>query len=67
MRRASRSRCGCISSLASSELVLHEFLNLLVRISFQRANPTFGNYGNKRELIPLPGCLEKMLEEDVCP
>ena len=57
---------GC-TGVKDSELVLHEFLNLLVRISFQRANPTFGNYGNKRELVPLPGCLEKMLEEDVCP
>ena len=37
------------------ELVLYEFLNMLVRISFQRANPTLGNFGDKAELVSLPG------------
>ena len=45
------------------ELVLYEFVGLLVRIAFQRANPTFGNYGNKRPVVHLPGCLETMLLE----
>eukprot|EP00966_Prymnesium_polylepis_P215008 4979756-Prymnesium_polylepis.1 len=49
------------------ELVLYEFLSLLVRISFQRANPTHGNFGNKREVVPLPGCLEKMIVEEILP
>ena len=26
-----------------------------MRIAFQRANPKFGQYDNKRELVPLPG------------
>ena len=49
------------------ELVLYEFIGLLVRIAFQRANPTFGNFGNKRPIVMLPGCLERMLEEEVLP
>ena len=50
-----------------AELVLYEFVALLVRIAFQRANPTFGNHGNKRPLVGLPGCLQRMLEEDILP
>ena len=49
------------------ELVLFEFLAMLVRISFQRANPTLGNFGDKREVTPLPGCLERMLADFVLP
>ena len=49
------------------ELVLYEFIAMLVRISFQRANPTLGNFGDKREVTPLPGCLEAMLDEFVLP
>ena len=41
-----------------NRLVLYEFLACLVRIAFQRANPKFGQYDNKSELVPLPGCLE---------
>ena len=50
-----------------AELVLYEFIAMLVRISFQRANPTFGNFGDKAELVPLPGCLEAMLDQFVLP
>ena len=49
------------------ELVYYEFLNMLVRISFQRANPTFGNFGSKAEIVHLPGCLEKMIVEEIFP
>jgi len=49
------------------ELVLYEFIAMLVRISFQRANPTFGNFGDTRAIVGLPGCLETMLEEFVLP
>ena len=49
------------------ELVLYEFINLLVRIAFQRANPTYGNFGNKREVIPPPGCLEEMITNCILP
>ena len=50
-----------------AELVLYEFIAMLVRISFQRANPTLGNFGDKAELVSLPGCLEEMLDEFVLP
>ena len=46
--------------------VLFEFLACLVRIAFQRANPKFGQYDNKRELMPLPGC-STMLTEVLLP
>ena len=36
------------------ELVLYEFLNMLVRIGFWRSNPNFGLHGNKDELVPVP-------------
>ena len=49
------------------ELVLYEFINLLVRIAFQRANPTYGNFGNKREVVPPPGCLEEMITNCILP
>ena len=54
-------------AIKDQELVLYEFVGLLVRIAFQRANPTFGNYGNKRPVRHLPGCLEAMLENEVLP
>jgi hypothetical protein len=59
------------------ELVLYEFVGMLVRIAFQRANPTFGNFGNKKAVVHLvnypgsgmngPGCLQTMLEEEILP
>ena len=49
------------------ELVLYEFLNMLVRISFQRANPTYGNYGSKAEIVSLPGCFERMVIDEILP
>ena len=49
------------------ELVLYEFINLLVRIAFQRANPTYGNFGNKREVVPPPGCVEEMITNCILP
>ena len=47
--------------------MLYEFVSLLVRISFQRANPTFGNFKNKRPVVHLPECLRSMIEEEVLP
>ena len=49
------------------ELVLYEFINLLVRIAFQRANPTYGNFGKQaRGRLP-PGCLEEMITTCILP
>ena len=49
------------------ELVLYEFVGLLVRIAFQRANPTFGNFGDKKAVKHLPGCLKTMIEDEIIP
>jgi len=49
------------------ELVLYEFLNMLIRISFLRANPTYGNYGSKRKIVHLPDCLEAMITNEILP
>ena len=49
------------------ELVLYEFINMLVRIAFQRANPTFGNFADKRPVKHLPGCLRTMIEDEILP
>ena len=54
-------------AVKDQELVLYEFVGLLVRIAFQRANPTFGNFGNKKSVVHLPGCLERMLVDEVLP
>ena len=49
------------------ELVLYEFLNMLVRISFWRENPTFGNFGDKSEFVPVPAAVHKTLNEVILP
>jgi len=54
-------------AVKDQELVLYEFLAMLVRISFQRANPTHGNFGSKAEVVHLPGCLEKMIVDEILP
>jgi len=55
-------------------LELHEFLTMLVRISFFRANPQYGMRkgkdaanAEKFDDVPLPGCLSEMLTEKVLP
>jgi len=56
-------------------LELHEFLTMLVRISFFRANPQYGmrlgkdqkNADKFGEEVPLPGCLSDMLTNLVLP
>jgi hypothetical protein len=57
------------------ELVLYEFLNMLVRIAFWRANPTFGNWvdkdkdgkKDKDEFAPVAFALSNMLNEIILP
>jgi len=55
-------------------LELHEFLTMLVRISFFRANPQYGmrkgkdqKNADKFDEVPLPGCLSDMLTKLVLP
>ena len=50
-----------------NRLVLHEFISCLVRISFLRANPKFGQYDDKGKVVGLPGCLESCLADVVIP
>ena len=49
------------------ELVLYEFIALLVRIAFWRSNPNFGLHGNKDELVPVPAALHTVLTEIILP
>ena len=57
------------------ELVLYEFLNMLVRIAFWRANPRFGLWVDKdkdgkkdaEEVVPVPLALSEMLNNIVLP
>jgi len=58
-----------------AELVLYEFLNMLVRIAFWRANPTFGNWvdkdkdgkKDKEDFVPVAYALSNMLNEVILP
>ena len=47
--------------------VLYEFVELLVRIAFWRANPYHGIHKLATKLIPLPDCLHHMLHEVILP
>merc|ERR1719230_18137 len=57
------------------ELVLYEFLNMLVRIAFWRANPSFGLWvdkdkdgkKDKEEAVPVPLALSNMLNDIILP
>ena len=48
-------------------LELHEFLGVVVQLSFCRANPRFGEVGHERvaPAHPLPACLEQMLQQNL--
>ena len=48
-------------------LVLYEFIALLVRLSFWRANPYHGIIKLAVTLVPLPDCLSRLLREVVLP
>jgi hypothetical protein len=51
-----------------NSLEFHEFLELLMRVSFQRLNPKYGSVGNRDcSHGKYPECLEKMLAEKVMP
>ena len=64
-RRASASAAR--EDEKDQELVLYEFIALLVRISFWRANPYHGIHKLATTLIPFPECLRSMLHEVVLP
>eukprot|EP00966_Prymnesium_polylepis_P206025 4774034-Prymnesium_polylepis.1 len=49
------------------ELVLYEFVEVLIRIAFWRANPYHGIHKLAQQLVPLPDCLHQMLNEVSAP
>ena len=46
---------------------LYEFIELLIRIAFWRANPYHGIHKLATKLVPLPDCLHQMLHEVILP
>ena len=48
-------------------LEIFEFCELIVRVSFMRANPKYGNVGNREAAFPLPGILDTTLKERILP
>jgi len=50
-----------------SVLELNEFVTMLIRISFYRANPDWGLKGTPDDDVPFPACLQRMLDELVLP
>ena len=58
---------GTADVVKDQELVLYEFMNMLVRIAFWRANPNFGLHGNKDELVPIAFALASMLNDVILP
>ena len=81
--RASSHAPAPSHALTDTVLIFHEFLTMLVRISFFRANPHYGmRKGDDRKVtknvnqknadtfgdeVPLPGCLSVMLTTRVLP
>ena len=46
-------------------LRLHEFFELLVNLALQRANPSLGQVGHLVPKVPLPLCLEQLLQSAI--
>ena len=49
--------------------MLYEFLNVVVRTSFHRLNPEFGELTmeHQESILPVPQCLEQTLRESILP
>ena len=67
--KADKSGKGLAGPAANSELVLYEFLNVLVRVSFGRLNPEYGEptMEHQETILPVPQCLDQTLREASCP
>merc|ERR1719440_2288104 len=67
--KADKSGKGLAGPAANSELVLYEFLNVCVRISFMRLNPEYGELTMEHQdsLLPVPQCPERALKENILP
>ena len=56
-----------INAPFASLILQYEFVEVLVRIAFWRANPYHGIHKLATTLVPLPDCLQQMLTEVVLP
>ena len=67
--QANRSGKGAAGPAADAELEWPEFLGCLVRVSFGRLNPEFGEITmeHSETILPVPYCLERTLRECVLP
>jgi len=67
--KADKSGKGQAGPPPNKELVLPEFLNLIVRVSFWRLNPEFGELTmeHQEELLPVPVTLDRLLKENILP
>ena len=61
------SRQAKKDATADMQLNLFEFINLLVRVAFWRANPQWGSKYNKKDLTPVPESTQILLEECILP
>ena len=62
-RHRSRDANAIREDVVDKELVLYEFLSVLVRISFWRANPFLGIIKLQGTVTPLPDCLQVKMHE----
>eukprot|EP00966_Prymnesium_polylepis_P228688 5292399-Prymnesium_polylepis.2 len=60
---------GAAGPAPTNELVLYEFLNAIVRISFGRLNPEFGELTMEHQdsILPVPASLDKTLQDAIMP
>jgi len=61
------SKGARVAKEVDAQLNLFEFINLLVRIAFWRANPQWGSKYNKKDLTPVPESTQILLEECILP
>jgi glycosyltransferase involved in cell wall biosynthesis len=64
---AATSRKAQKAAAVDAQLNLFEFINLLVRVAFWRANPQWGSKYNKKDLTPVPESTQILLEECILP
>jgi hypothetical protein len=67
--KADKSGKGMAGPAANHELVLYEFLNVVVRVAFHRLNPEYGELTMEHQetILPVPQCLEETLRESILP
>jgi len=57
-----RVKTGQSAKGGDGSLELHEYLEMLVMLSFARSNPKYGEVGHSASIaVPLPGCLEQVM------